>query len=304
MNRRSFLGGAAVLGLAGCSASSSPPSSASSAPSAPTTAATAGRPPVTRPLPAVAALEERYGVRIGVKASVVQGDSVGHRVDQRFPMCSTFKVLAVAAVLREFADLGRRVRYSRADLLEYAPVTSRHVATGMTLAQLCDAAIRYSDNTAANLLLEQTGGPSSVTRLARSLGDRVTRLDRTEPALNTAVPGDPRDTTTPAAYAATLTALLLGAGLDPEQADRLRGWMTRNTTGEAKIRAGVPTGWEVADKTGSGAHGTSNDVALVRAPGRQIALTVFTTGPAARGTPEPTLVAQVTRAALKGLAAG
>ncbi len=162
------------------------------------------------PTSALAALEGRYGGRLGVAAvNTANGERIVHRAQERFPMCSTFKLLAVSAVLSRVdagtIQLDRHITYGKADLLEYAPVTRAHVSSGyMTLQALCEAAIEYSDNTAANLLLRTIGGPPSVTAYARSLGDDMTRLDRNEPSLNTAIPGDERDTTTPAAMSADL----------------------------------------------------------------------------------------------------
>lgn len=201
-------------------------------------------------------------------------------------MCSTAKVPLVAAVLGRSRDepglLERRIRYSREDLLEYAPVTTRNIATGMTVAELCDAAVTVSDNAAANLLFAQVGGPAEVTGFVRGLGDPTSRFDRTEPSLNDTTVGDERDTTTPFRFAHTLRALAVGDvnGSDVvpvAQRDRLVGWMLANTTGAAQIRAGAPAGWRVGDKTGSGSQGESHDVAVLWPPERApIVLTVFT----------------------------
>ena len=149
----------------------------------------------------------------------------------------------------------------------------------MALGSLCEAAITLSDNTAMNLLLASLKGPDAVTAFARSLDDAATRLDRTEPALNEAVPGDPRDTTTPSAMARDLTALVLGEALSAASRGRLAGWMVANTTGGTKLRAGLPPGWTVGDKTGAGGHGTSNDVAVAWTPdGRPLVVAVYLTG--------------------------
>jgi beta-lactamase class A len=154
------------------------------------------------------------------------------------------------------------VPYSAADLVAHSPVTEAHVGRGLTPAQLCHAAITKSDNTAGNLLLDQLGGPAAVTAFARSIGDHDTRLDRRETELNTAVPGDERDTTTPAAIAAGYRDLVLGDALGVAQRDQLRGWLLATTTGARRIRAGVPAEYTVGDKTGSGGFGTANDVAV------------------------------------------
>ena len=218
---------------------------------------------------ALAAIEARVGGRLGVAALDVRtGARLGHRADERFAMCSTFKAMAVAAALAnvESGDerLDRFVRYGQADLLEYAPITRAHVAKGgMAFADLCAAAIVMSDNTAANLVLQSIGGPAGWTRFVRRIGDHVSRLDRNEPTLNTAIPGDPRDTTTPAAMAADLRAVLLGGMLGPITSGLLRHWMEACQTGLTRLRAGLPKDWDVADKTGTGERGTANDIAVI-----------------------------------------
>lgn len=233
----------------------------------------------------IAALESGFGGRIGVSAiDTGSGRRILHRADERFALCSTFKVVLVSAVLaRATGDarlLSSVIRYTRHDLVSYSPVTEKNLATGMTVAALCAAAIQYSDNTAANLLIRLIGDPAAVTAYARSIGDASFRLDRLETELNEAVPGDERDTTTPAAMADTLRRVTLGDGLDPSGRAQLVTWMLGNTTGETRIRAGVPAGWRVADKTGSGDYGTANDVAVLYSPSRQpVVLTVYTTRP-------------------------
>jgi beta-lactamase class A len=237
---------------------------------------------------ALAEVEATTGGRLGVFArDFASGVTLAHRADERFPMCSTFKVLAVGAVLRR-VDLGyerldRRIAYGRGDLLDYAPATSAHVREGrMTVEALCAAAVVMSDNTAANLLLRSLGGPQAVTTFVRStsLGDFVTRLDRTEPALNSAIPGDVRDTTTPRSMAHTLALLLTTSSALSRASSRLLcGWMRACQTGTSAIRAGVPSNWSVADKTGSGDNGTRNDVALLRPANRApIVVTAYLTG--------------------------
>jgi beta-lactamase class A len=219
-------------------------------------------------------LETTSGGRLGVATlDTATGTRAGHRAGERFPMCSTFKLVAVAAVLarvdRGRERLDRRIGFSAADLLEYAPVTRARVAEGsMPIWDLCDAAITVSDNTAANLLLATLGGPAGLTAYARSLGDRVTRLDRIEPALNEAAPDDPRDTTTPSGMLGNLKSLLVGTALSRASRERLIAWLVATKTGDRRLRAGVPAGWRVGDKTGSGEHGTTNDVGIVWPPGR------------------------------------
>ncbi|MFJ9536691.1 class A beta-lactamase [Streptomyces sp. NPDC101225] len=233
------------------------------------------------------ALERRHGARLGVFAyNVRTGRSVTHRADERFPMCSPFKTLAVGAVLRDLDRhgevLSRRIHYTRADLVDGAPVTGteEHLAHGMTVAELCDAAIRYSDNSAANLLLRLLGGPTAITRFARSLGDRVTRLDRWEPDLNSAEPGRRTDTTSPRAIGGSYARLVLGHALNGPDRARLTRWLLTNTTGDHRIRAGLPATWTVGDKTGSGSYGTTNDVAVTWTPdGAPVVLAALSTKP-------------------------
>ncbi|MCJ2006517.1 class A beta-lactamase [Methylobacterium sp. J-092] len=245
----------------------------------------------------IGALEARLGGRVGVAFRDATGVFLGHRADEAFALCSTFKVLAAAAILARVAagreTLDRRIAYGADDLQSYAPVTRSALdAAGggraeMSVDGLCAAAIVRSDNTAANLLLDALGGPAALTAWLRGQGDAVTRLDRTEPTLNTALPGDPRDTTSPAAITRTLDRCLLGDALAPPHRARLEAWMVACETGGAKLRAGLPPAWPVGDKTGSGDNATSNVVAILHPPGRApIFAGVFLTGseapPAAR----------------------
>ena len=203
-------------------------------------------------------------------------------MDERFAMCSTFKLLAAAAVLARVdagkERLDRRVSYAKGDLVTYSPITEKHVDDGMTLAELCEAAITLSDNTAGNLLLASLGGPQGFTNYARSLGDTLTRLDRIETALNEATPGDPRDTTTPAAMLANIRALVLGDALSEPSRGQLKAWMLANKTGGGRLRAGLPGDWAVGDKTGSGEFGSTNDVGVIWPPRRApIVVTIYFT---------------------------
>jgi len=221
-----------------------------------------------------ARLDAQSGGRLGVAVfDTGTGQQAGHRAAERFPMCSTFKALACAAVLARVdagrEDLERRIRYSVSDVLSYAPVTKDHAGEGgMTIGELCAAAITLSDNTAANLILASLGGPSAITAFALSLGDSITRLDRIEGDLNEAKPGDPRDTTTPEAMASDLRVLVTGDALSRRSRDQFMTWLVGCQTGGAKLRAGVPATWRVGDKTGSGGHGTTNDIAVMWPPGR------------------------------------
>jgi beta-lactamase class A len=222
----------------------------------------------------IAAIETRIGGRIGVAALDTANDKhVDYRAEERFAMCSTFKFLAAAAVLKRVDEkkdkLERFVPYGAKEIQEYAPVTKEHLNDGgMTLGALCAAAIEQSDNTAGNLLLNAIGGPAGLTNFARTLGDRMTRLDRIEPDLNSAIPGDERDTTTPAAICSDMQRLLLGDALSEASRRQLEDWLQRNETGGPMIRAGVPKNWIIGDKTGRGSNGATNDIAIVRPPGR------------------------------------
>ncbi|WP_343243946.1 class A beta-lactamase [Streptomyces sp. SID13726] len=245
------------------------------------------------------ALEKDHDARLGVYAhNLATGRSVAHRADELFPICSVFKTLTAAAVLRDLdrdgEELARRIHYTRADLVDGAPVTGKaeNLAHGMTVAELCDAAIRYSDNSAANFLLRELGGPTAITRFARSIGDPVTRLDRWEPELNSAEPGRVTDTTSPRAIGRSYGRLVLGDALNRRDRARLTDWLLRNTTGDRRVRAGVPVGWTVGDKTGSGSYGTTNDVAVAWTPeGAPIVLAVLSTTPQADRAWDDALVA-------------
>jgi beta-lactamase class A len=221
----------------------------------------------------LAALEKAARGRLGVAIlDTATGRRLTHRGAERFALLSTWKVLAAACVLarvdRGEERLDRRIRYAQADILSYAPVTKLHVPDGMTIGDLCAAAVELSDNTAGNLILRDCDGPAGLTKWLRSMGDGVTRLDRTEPALNEAKPGDPRDTTTPEAMAQTLSKLLTGTVLSPSSRRQLADWMIAGKTGGARLRAGLPAGWQVGDKTGTNGTGCANDVAVAWPPQR------------------------------------
>lgn len=190
-----------------------------------------------------------------------------YRQDERFPMMSTFKVLLCGAVLARVdagqEQLNRRLTWQKADLITYSPVTEKHLADGMTVAELCDAAITLSDNTAANLLLSTLGGPQKLTDFIRKTGDETTRLDRVEPELNEALPGDVRDTTTPAAMAKTLRQLLTGDTLTAASRQQLARWMEEDKVAGPLLRSVLPAGWYIADKTGAGERGSRGIVAAL-----------------------------------------
>jgi beta-lactamase class A len=188
-------------------------------------------------------------------------------------MCSTFKLLTAAAALKRVDDgaerLDRTIAYGPNDLLEYAPIVKAHVAEGgMTVADLCAAAIDWSDNTAGNLILQSIGGPAGFTQFARSLGDELTRLDRNEPTLNESLPGDPRDTTSPRAMATNMQKVLLGDALSDASRHQLQTWLIGDKVGDKRLRAGLPPSWRIGDKTGTGDRGSTNAVAIIWPPGR------------------------------------
>ncbi|MFF4610659.1 Exo family class A beta-lactamase [Streptomyces albidoflavus] len=235
----------------------------------------------------LAGLERASGARLGVYAyDTGSGRTVAYRADELFPMCSVFKTLSSAAVLRDLDRngefLSRRIFYTQDDVdrADGAPETGKpeNLANGMTVEELCEVSITASDNCAANLMLRELGGPAAVTRFVRSLGDRVTRLDRWEPELNSAEPGRVTDTTSPRAITRTYGRLVLGDALNPRDRRLLTSWLLANTTSGDRFRAGLPDDWTLGDKTGAGRYGTNNDAGVTWPPGRApIVLTVLTT---------------------------
>ncbi len=253
-------------------------------------------------------IEERVGGRLGVAVlETGSGRMTGRRLEERFPMASTFKALLAGAVLAR-ADAGldrldRRIRFSRDDLVAWSPVTERALGDdGMTLEALCEATVTTSDNAAANLLLGAVGGPAGLTAYLRGLGDDVTQLDRTEPSLNEARPGDPRDTSSPAATAATLQRLALGNALSPPSREKLQRWLRDNRTGGTRLRAGLPAGWEIGDRTGTARNGTSNVIAVLWPPrGAPLVVAAFLTGSGAAPAARDAALAEVGAAIAAGI---
>ena len=261
---------------------------------------------------AVRAAERATGGRVGFAVDdTATGRRFSHRGRERFPMASTFKMLLVAAILervdRGVESLERVIPVRAGDLLDVSPVSKAHVGGTATVAELAEATMIYSDNTAANLLLPAVGGPAGLTAFLRRIGDPVTRLDRNEPTMSEARPGDPRDTSSPDAMLATWERLLLGNTLSPASRERLTGWLVANTTGDTRLRAGFPKEWRVGDKTGTGAAvtGTVNDVAIVwpdRIDTRPLLIASFINGGTA---PAETLYrthAELARAVAAGIA--
>ncbi|MCV7343206.1 class A beta-lactamase [Mycolicibacterium rhodesiae] len=227
-------------------------------------------------------VEDRYSARVGMYAlHLDSGASLEHRADTRFAMCSTFKTYAVARVL-QLAELGQRdlaetQPIAASDIVENSPVTSAHVGRSMRLDELCSAALINSDNAAGNLLLRCIGGPPEITTFARSVGDDQSRLDRWETGLNSAAPGDPRDTTTPRALTTGYREVLTGRVLTERTREQMVGWMRQNATSTKRFRAGLPAGWTSADKTGAGSYGSTNDAGLLYGPrGQRIIMAVLT----------------------------
>ncbi|MEV4151103.1 class A beta-lactamase [Amycolatopsis sp. NPDC049691] len=259
--RRTALAALVLVTLTACAAEAPAPA-ATPAP-APATAAAAQAD--------FAPLEREFDARLGVYAvDTGSGRELVHRADERFGYASTHKAFSAAAVLQRTSldGLAKVLKYTRADLQENSPVTEKHVGTGISLRDAIDAALRYSDNTAANLLFRELGGPQGLAAALRGIGDTTTHVDRIEPGLNDLAPGDIRDTSTPRAMATTLRAFTLGSALPPEKRTVLTDMMRANLTGAALIRASAPAGWTVADKTGTGEYATRNDIAVVWPPGR------------------------------------
>ncbi|MFC0036780.1 class A beta-lactamase [Actinomadura rayongensis] len=294
----SVLAASVALGAAGCGGSS--------APAVPRAATVRAVPSVTA---RIDALERSYAGRIGAFAlDTGTGRVVAHRADERFAFASTFKAALAATVLHKarVSDPGllhRRLHWTADDLLPNSPVSEQHVADGLTAAELCRAAITQSDNTAANVLLKQVGGPAGVTRYLRSLGDPVSRLDHTEPALNQWKPGQRQDTVTPAAIGRDLASVTVGRALPAPDRAQLNAWLRATVTGDARIRAGVPKNWLVGDKTGTGStYGTANDIAVVTPPGHApVIIAVYTNRNDPKGSPDESVIARTATLLVEGL---
>lgn len=303
---------AAAAVAAGCGGEEARPVSGAGAGGAATTTATDPRTTPAAPAeprrasatPQLRRLERIFGARVGVYAlDTGSGRELAYRADDRFPYASTFKALAAGAILDRVGVEGLD-RTLLVDTLTnaYSPITEQRVGTRMSLRALASAAVRHSDNTAANLLLDQLGGPKGLDAwLARELGDDVTRMVRREPELNDWAPSDDRDTSTPRALARDLRALVLGDVLQRPEREQLTTWLRTNTTGATVIRAGVPKGWQVGDKTGTGAtYGARNDIAVLWPPGDRppIVLAIMTRRPGADDDHDDALIARTTRTVL------
>ncbi|MED1268442.1 class A beta-lactamase BlaIII [Bacillus mycoides] len=254
-----------------------------------------------------AKLEKEYDAKLGIYAlDTGTNQTVAYHSDDRFAFASTSKSLAVGALLRKnsLEALDQRITYTHEDLSNYNPITEKHVDTGMTLKELADASVRYSDSTAHNLILKQLGGPSEFEKILREMGDTVTTSERFEPELNEVHPGETHDTSTPEAIAKALQSFTLGTALPIEKRELLVDWMKRNTTGDKLIRAGVPKGWEVADKTGAGSYGTRNDIAIIWPPNKKpIVLAILSNHDKEDAKYDDKLIADATKVVLNTLKA-
>ncbi|MFJ7565345.1 class A beta-lactamase [Herminiimonas sp. NPDC097707] len=257
----------------------------------------------------LARLEASAHGRLGLSAlNTANGMRVQYRADERFPVCSTFKAIVAAAILQKGTTdknlLNKRIRYNRDEVEKsgYAPITQTHIADGMSIAELCAATLQYSDNAAANFLMQELGGPAAVTAYARTIGDDTFRLDRWEPELNTAIPGDLRDTSTPAAMEKSVQRLTLGDALALPQREQLTAWLKGNTTGGKRMLAGVPKDWIVGDKTGTGSYGTTNDVGVIwPATGAPIVAAIYFTQHEKEARPRDDVIASATRIVVAAL---
>ena len=254
-------------------------------------------------------IEAQLNARIGVAAYSVGSDlRWQYHADDRFPMSSTFKTLACAALLHRVdsnqENLERVVKIETKDIVSYSPITETRLAdAGMTLAELCEATITVSDNTASNLVLGAIGGPEGLTRFMRSIGDEVTRLDRMETQLNEGVPGDLRDTTTPNAMANAMENLVLGDVLSASSRAQLEAWLRGDTVADALFRAGIPASWEIGDKTGAGGYGSRSIAAIMWPPsGNPIVATVYITETEALFDDRNSAIAQIGAAIAKEFA--
>ncbi|MED3541191.1 class A beta-lactamase BlaIII [Bacillus toyonensis] len=254
-----------------------------------------------------AKLEKEYDAKLGIYAlDTGTNQTVAYHSDDRFAFASTSKSLAVGALLRKnsLEAFDQKITYTHEDLSNYNPITEKHVDTGMTLKELADASVRYSDSTAHNLILKQLGGPSAFEKILREMGDTVTTSERFEPELNEVHPGETHDTSTPEAIAKTLQSFTLGTALPIEKRELLVDWMKRNTTGDKLIRAGVPKGWEVADKTGAGSYGTRNDIAIIWPPNKKpIVLAILSNHDKEDAKYDDKLIADATKVVLSTLKA-
>lgn len=252
--------------------------------------------------PALETYEREGGGRIGLYAENLKtGAKLDWRADERFVMCSTFKASLAACVLarvdRGEDQLAAVIPYGATDLLDYAPVAKQNVSAGaMSVADMCKASVELSDNTCANLLLARIGGPAALTAFWRSIGDTTSRLDHNEPELNRSPPGDPHDTTTPAAMAGNLKRLLIGNALSAKSRDQLTEWMVNCKTGANRLRGGLPASWTIGDKTGFNGKDAAGDIAVAwPKPEQPILIAAYAQGGAPNATQLQTVFASIGR---------
>jgi beta-lactamase class A len=227
--------------------------------------------PLRRAIPGI---ERAAGGPIGLALiDTATGARFMHRADQRFPLCSTFKLLLAARLLHGAQTglwaMADRLAITRADMLNNAPFSQTRIGGSASLLEMAEAMVVLSDNPAANLALARVGGPAAMTAWLRSIGDRITRIDRNEPEMNNEVPGDPRDTTTPATMLATCRRLLTAGPLNAANRAQLLAWMAASRTADTMIRAALPPGWQEANKTGAGSWRARNIVSVITPPGRK-----------------------------------
>lgn len=252
-----------------------------------------------------AQLENDFDARLGVYAmDTGSNQTIEYRPEERFAFTSTYKALAAAIVLKQntMEELKEVIPYTEDDLVSYSPVTDKHVGTGMTLRDIGEAAVRYSDNTAGNLLFKELGGPKAFEQALRQIGDDITQADRYEPELNAFTPGDPRDTSTPKALATSLEAFVVGDILSDDKRELFTDWLRGNATGDTLIRAGSPENWEVGDKSGAGSYGTRNDIAVVFPENREpIVIAIMSRHDTENAEYDDALIAKVSEVALNAL---
>lgn len=250
-------------------------------------------------------LENEFDARIGVYAiDTGSNQTIEYRPEERFAFASTYKALAAAILLQQnsLEELQEVITYTEDDLVTYSPITEKHVDTGMTLLELSEAAVRFSDNTAGNLLYEALGGPKGFEQALREIGDNVTKADRFEPDLNNFTPEDIRDTSTPRALATSLQAFAVSDLLTDDKQELFTDWLKGNATGDTLIRAGAPEGWEVGDKSGAGGYGTRNDVAIVWPPNREpIVIAILSRHNTEDAEYDDTLISQAAEIALNAI---
>ncbi|MGH0429684.1 class A beta-lactamase Bla1 [Bacillus hominis] len=250
-------------------------------------------------------LEKKFDARLGVYAiDTGTNRTISYRPNERFAFASTYKALAAGVLLQQNSidKLNEVITYTKDDLVEYSPITEKHVDTGMTLGEIAEAAVRSSDNTAGNILFHKIGGPKGYEKALRQMGDRVTMADRFETELNEAIPGDIRDTSTAKAIATNLKDFTVGNALPAHKRNILTDWMRGNATGDKLIRAGVPTDWEVGDKSGAASYGTRNDIAIVWPPNRApIIIAILSSRDEKEATYDNQLIAEATEIIVNAL---